>query len=115
MKEFTGLRELILVEGLEDLIPLPEIALTAKAQGFLALDSGIADLSNALHDLVELGQIQVWRGHWSQDPEVVDRETAKSLLSREEQYQFNSSADLSSRVYYVNVDNLQVIVGGLGP
>lgn len=107
MNDPTGLRQAVLDLGLEDLIPLPEIALGVEVRGVLRR-STVEELATTLVDLLREKRIQVWSGPWPQDPEVVDPVTAETLLGVEEQYTFNSPADLRSRVYYVNVDNLRV-------
>lgn len=107
MSDPTGLRQAVLDLGLEDLIPLPEIATGVEIRGVLRR-STVEELATALVDLLRERRIQVWSGHWSQDPEVVDPVTAEKLLGVEEQYAFNSPADQRLRVYYVNVDNLRV-------
>lgn len=102
------LRETILEEGLEDLIPLPEIALTVTRERLVAPELMIPALSSALIELLDEGLIQVWAGHWSEEPEVLSSAAARELLEVEGQYEFNSDADLVRRVYYVNVENLRV-------
>lgn len=104
----ASLRELVLGEGLEDLIPLPEIAATARVQGAAAPESMVHKLTEVLVELLNEGRIQIWSGHWSTDPQPVDTASAEHLLRVEEQYRFNSPADLRLRVYYVNVENLRV-------
>lgn len=101
----TNLRQALLDLGLEDLIPLPEIATEEeiRSEGGAAVE----DISTALIGLLREGRIQIWAGHWSQDPEVVDPATAEELLRVDDQYAFNSPADQRLRVYYVNVDNLR--------
>ncbi|MCA4135318.1 hypothetical protein [Arthrobacter sp. M4] len=106
MSEQTDLREALLDLGLEDLIPLPEIT-TAEEIRSVREGATVADLSAALIGLLREGLIQIWSGHWSQDPEVVDPVTAEDLLRVPEQYTFNSPADQRMRVYYVNVDNVR--------
>lgn len=66
----------------------------------------LEDLQAALTTLLRDGRIQIWSGHWSQDPGPVDPQTAEELLRVDEQYEFNSPADEQRRVYYVNVENV---------
>jgi hypothetical protein len=101
------LRQALLDLGLEDLIPLPEIPTAEEIREVLG-GGTVEDLAAVLIELLRERQIQVWSGHWSRDPEVVDPVNAERLLRVEEQYEFNSSADQRLRVYYVNVDNLRV-------
>ncbi|WP_139346843.1 hypothetical protein [Sinomonas mesophila] len=108
MNTRTPLQETILALGLEDLIPLPEIAATVRVQQLVDPESVLTEVSSALISLLQEGQIQVWSGHWSDEPEVLDRVAALELLVVQEQYEFNSPADLARRVYYVNVENLRV-------
>lgn len=107
MSDATHLRHALLDLGLEDLIPLPEIPAAEEIRGVLERGEG-EDLAAALIELLRERRIQIWSGHWSQDPEVVDPVTAEKLLSVAEQYESNSPADRRLRVYYVNVDNLRV-------
>lgn len=106
MSKPTDLRQALLDLGLEDLIPLPEIA-TAEEIRSVCEGAAVEDISTGLIGLLREGWIQIWSGHWSQDPEVVDPATAEELLRVDERYTFNSPADQRLRVYYVNVDNLR--------
>ena len=110
MNGLSPLQEAILAEGLEDLIPLPEIAATIRLR-LAPSYSTIRELSAALLALLDDGRIQVWSSHWSEEPKIVSRREARLLLLLEEQYEFNSPTDLIQRVYYVNVDNLEVAEG----
>jgi hypothetical protein len=105
----TDLRKTILSEGLEDRIPLPEIAQTVRVRQLANRESVFAVVSSALIDLLDEGLIQVRAGHWSEEPDVVDSANARELLIVEGQYEWNSPADLVRRVYYVNVENLRTI------
>jgi hypothetical protein len=104
MSQPTDLRQALLDLGLEDLIPLPEILTEEEIRNEGA---AVEDISTALIRLLREGRIQIWSGHWSQDPEVVDPATAEELLRVDEQYTFNSPADQRLRVYYANVDNIR--------
>jgi hypothetical protein len=106
VNESMSLRRALLDLGLEDLIPLPEIAADEEIRR--DRESGaVDDLRATLSELLREGRIQVWSGHWSQEPEVVDPATAERLLGVDEQYEFNSPADRRLRVYYANVDNIR--------
>jgi hypothetical protein len=107
MSDPPSLRRALLDLGLEDLIPLPEIPTAEEIRGVIERGA-VEDLATALIELLRERRIQIWSGHWSQDPQVVDPVTAEKLLRVEEQYEFNSPADQRLRVYYVNVDNLRV-------
>jgi hypothetical protein len=107
MSNPTTLREALLDLGLEDLIALPEISTAEEVRAVLG-PLAVADLAAALVGLLRDGRIQVWSGHWSQEPRIEDSVTAEKLLRTEDQYRFNSPADQQLRVYYVNVDNLRV-------
>lgn len=107
MSDATSLRQALLDLGLEDLIPLPEIPTAEEIHGVLRRGAA-EDLATALVELLRESRIQIWSGHWSQDPEVVDSVTAEELLRIAAHYEFNSPADQRLRVYYVNVDNLRV-------
>ncbi len=102
-----GIRQAILELGLEDLIPLPEMVTSQEIRSACGEDISIGPLRTALICLLREDRIQIWSGHWSQDPQVVDSAVAESLLLIDEQYIFNSSSDRRIRVYYANVDNIR--------
>lgn len=104
----TPLERCILDEGLEDLIPLPEIVQTVEMRGLSKPPSIVTEVAAAIGTLVRQGRIQIWAGQWPAEPEFVARPQAESLVEDPGQYRFNSPSDLSRRVYYVNVDNLHV-------
>ena len=105
MIEAMKLRQAILDLGLEDWIPLPEIAdiEEIRSEG----GASVEDISTALIEFLHEGRIQIWSAPWPQDPEVVDPATAEELLRVDAQYTFNSPADRRLRVYYVNVESLR--------
>ncbi len=106
MSNSTKLQQALLDLGLEDLIALPEIR--AAEEIARVLEHGPAEnLAAALIDLLRQRRIQVWSGHWSQDPEPMDPAIAEDLLKVEGHYEFNSPADQRLRVYYVNLENLR--------
>lgn len=107
MSSRTQLGKTILSEGLQDLIPLPEIAETVRVQRLVAPESVIPAVSSALIALLEEGLIQVRAGHWEEEPDVLDSAAARELLVDEGHYEWNSAADLVRRVYYVNVQNIR--------
>ncbi|WP_436698714.1 hypothetical protein [Nocardioides sp. BYT-33-1] len=107
----TPLEQCILDEGLEDLIPLPEIVRTVEMRGLSESPSIVSEVAAAIGELVRQGRIQIWAGQWPAEPEFVGRPVAESLVEDPDQYQFDSPSDLSRRVYYVNVDNLHVDEG----
>jgi hypothetical protein len=100
----------ILEEGLEDLIPLPEITATVRANGLCTPDEAAAEVSAALIALVREGLVQVWSGHWSAEPVALNPAAALEALANPDAYHFDSPTDSDRRVYYVNVDNLWVDV-----
>lgn len=104
MTDSHKLRREALELGLEDVIPLPELA----QDTCLERDGALGPLIDVLIELLREGRIQVWSGTWPDEPEVVrDPAVAEELLRVEDQYEFNSPADLRLRVYYVNVDNIK--------
>jgi hypothetical protein len=104
----TPLEQCILDEGLEDLIPLPEIVQTVEMRGLSESPSIVSEVAAVIGALVRDGRIQIWAGPWPAEPEFVAGPLAESLVEDLGQYQFNSPSDLRRRVYYVNVDNLHV-------
>jgi hypothetical protein len=103
----TALQQTLLNEGLEDLIPLPEIATTVQNRQLAPSEFLIQEVSFALIKLLDEKLIQVWAGHWSTEPQVLDDAAARDLLGDTEQYEFNSPSDLVRRIYYVNVENVR--------
>jgi hypothetical protein len=106
MSDSLGLRQALLDLGLEDVIPLPEVPAAEEVRA-VSKRGTLEDLGTALVALLREGRIQVWSGHWSEDPTPVDPDTAEELLKVAEQYEFNSPADRRLRVYYSNVDNVR--------
>jgi hypothetical protein len=107
VKELTHLQSILLELGLEDLIPLPEISTTVEIRALPADTATIPQIAIALVELLRRGLIQVWIGHWSEDPQLAGGKRAERLILDAEQYRFNSDSDEHLRVYYVNVENLQ--------
>lgn len=107
----TPLEQCILDEGLEDLIPLPEIVQTVEMRGLSKPPSVVSEVAAAVGTLLRQGRIQIWAGQWPTEPEFVTKPLAESMVEDPEQYRFDSPSDLSRRVYYVNVDNLYVDEG----
>jgi len=97
-------RQAVLDLGLEDVIPLPEIADEVRS---IRPDVAVEALRTALLALLKEGRIQVWSGRWPDEPQAVDPAMAEELLRDDERYEFNSPADQRLRVYYINVDNLR--------
>lgn len=104
-----ALRREILELGLEDDIPLWEIADTCRAAGVIgAGTAGVEALAEAGLDLSRKGEIRILVGPWAEpDPRYADIDEAEEVLKDVRRY---SSADEIAhgleRVYYVNVDNI---------
>ena len=104
-----SLRDLALDLGLEDNIPLFEVARTSvKARPDTSPDEVIAELSDVLVRLFHERRIAVYEGPWrSNDPPRVYGSDAVELLADLRRYRFeNEEAFGLDRVYYVNVDNI---------
>ncbi len=108
MNSREQIRECVLQEGLEDLIPLPEIVLTIQSIGLESDERVVGEVAAVLLSLLRDGKIQIWSGHWSEEARFEPTAGADELLTNAEQYEFNSPADLERRVYFVNVDNLRI-------
>lgn len=69
----TKLRQEILDLGLEDEIPLPEIAgiEEIRSEG----GASVEDISTALIELLREGRIQIWGAPWLQETDLVDPAT----------------------------------------
>lgn len=104
-----ALRREVLDLGLEDDIPLWEIADTCRAAGLIADGPvGVEVLAEVLLDLVRKDEIRILVGRWD-DPELryADREEAENVLADARRY--SSAEEIANeleRVYYVNVDNI---------
>lgn len=107
MSELSALQRVLLELGLEDLIPLPEIPTTWEVCDLAEAERHIDKISSALIDLLRAGRIQVWSGHWSDEPEVLNNEAAEAALRDERRYSFAAEQDGLQRVYFSNVDNIR--------
>jgi hypothetical protein len=101
------LREILLDRGLEDWIPLPEIAGSAEVREVVGDGDTIAALSAALDFLIRDGRLRLYRGHRDIDPERVPDATALELLKQPQWYSFHVDDDQEERLYFVNVANIQ--------
>lgn len=108
MTNLTPLHEALLELGLEDWISLPEILETPEVRPLVAGGTGVGLVSRALVELLVRGQIQVWFGHWSEDPSPAPRPLAEELLLDERRYSFDAEEAGLDRVYFVNVANFRV-------
>lgn len=107
MTEMTPLHEALLELGLEDWIPLPEIRATPEIRTVVAGDQATEEISAALVDLLLEGRIQVWSGHWPDEPKPVDTKNAEEILRDEHRYSFEAEGEGLERAYFVNVDNFR--------
>jgi hypothetical protein len=99
----------ILALGLEDDIPLWEVADGCRAAGLIAPGTvGLDVLAAALIDLARKGEIRIRVGPWDDaEPKDVDVEQAEPLLLDGRRY--SSAEEIANgldRVYFVNVDNI---------
>lgn len=107
MTELTPIHEALLELGLEDLIPLPEIRETPEVRDLGEDYHHFEKISTALVDLLRAKRIQVWAGHWPDEPTVTSDEVAEAILRDERRYSFDAEADGLERVYFTNVENLR--------
>ena len=107
MKETTPLHEALLELGLEDWIPLPEIFTTPEVHNLIDSDRAIEAVSLALVDLLRQSRIQVWTGHWPDEPTPVSLELGESMLLDARRYSFDAETSGLERVYYASVDNFR--------
>lgn len=104
-----ALRREILDLGLEDDIPLWEVADHCRAAGVIVPGTtGLDVLGEALIALARKGEIRIRVGPWDDpEPKDLDVEHAKPLLLDRRRYSSAEEiADGLDRVYYVNVDNI---------
>lgn len=106
MTDLVSLRDALLELGLEDLIPLPEIRATPEVRELAERHQQVEQVAAALVELLREGRIQVWAGHWADEPAVVSREVAETMLRDERRYSFDAEASGLARVYFANVENL---------
>lgn len=107
MTDLTPLHEALLELGLEDLIPLPEIRATPEVRDLGEGYQSFEKVYTALVDLLRAGRIQVWAGHWPDEPALVSNDVAETILRDERRYSFDAEADGLERVYFTNVENLR--------
>ena len=103
------LRREILKLGLEDDIPLWEVADQCRAAGLIAAGSaGVDVLGECLIALARTGEIRIRVGTWDDsEPRDTDVEEAEPLLQDRRRY--SSAEEIVNgleRVYYFNVDNI---------
>jgi hypothetical protein len=108
MTELTAVQRALLDLGMEDLIALPETIRAPELSGLVRDEEPVPTIAAALIALLREDRIQVWSGHWPDEPDLVGSLAAEELLGEPGRYEFNSPADLDRRVYYVNVENLRV-------
>jgi hypothetical protein len=107
MTGLTPLHEALLELGLEDWIPLPEVCTTPEIRDLSEGDQAIEKVSKALVDLLREGRVQIWSGHWPEEPKPVSAERAEAMVRGERRYSFDAEADGLERVYFTNVDNFR--------
>jgi hypothetical protein len=107
MTDSVSLQEALLELGLEDLIPLSEIQATPEVRDLGQDYQHLRKISAALVDLLRTGRIQVWAGHWPDEPSLVSGDEAEALVGDERRYSFDGEADGLERVYFTNVENLR--------
>lgn len=102
------LRRVVLDLGLEDSIPLWEIAQTCQQEELVTDDeAGLSVLAQCLVSLLRSDEIRVLSGPWDQDENFVLGDLAERLLLDTRQYSAESEQAASlDRVYYVNVLNI---------
>lgn len=104
-----ALRREILALGLEDDIPLWEIAEDCRAADLIAEGrDGIEVLARVLLTLTNSDEIKILAGRWDgPEPRYVGPAEAKQLLADARRY--SSAEEIANdleRVYYVNVKNI---------
>ncbi|PKQ26193.1 MAG: hypothetical protein CVT64_06950 [Actinobacteria bacterium HGW-Actinobacteria-4] len=107
MTKMTRVKQALLELGLEDFIPLAEAVFDPEVLAEIRKGRPVDTISLALVDLLRNELIQVWTGHWQDEPTLVGREIAESLLLDEDRYSFDTEVDGRERVYYVNVKNIR--------
>jgi hypothetical protein len=110
MRDHATIRQVLLEEGLEDLISLPEAADTCRFEGLIegADELCLRPLMEALVDLFRTQEVQIWAGTPMEDEELVGNAEVEGLLREPARYRWASDLDQERRVYYVNRENLRV-------
>ena len=107
----TEMRQVVLDLGLEDLIPLWEIADACRGEGSASSadeSERLSALSETLVNLFRSGHIRVFVGPWQQrDPPEAEPVQSEALLRDLRRYSVAAEQrEHLDRVYYVNVENL---------
>jgi len=103
----ASLRAALLALGLEDWIPIPEAVGNPEVLETVGTRDAKDAISRALTELVQAGAIQIYRGRWDADPEVVSPHEAAELLKDEQWYSFRVNDPQEERLYFVNVENIR--------
>lgn len=104
-----ALRQAVLDLGLEDHIPLWEVASDCEAAGLLPRGrDGVETLAALLLELATEDKVRILTGHWDDpEPRYVSVDEAAGLLTDARYYSSDEEmAHDLTRVYYVNVDNI---------
>ena len=107
ISQLAPLHVALLELGLEDMIPLPEAVTMPEVLDCTPRSEVVKNVSTALVDLLHLGLIQIWSGHWADEPTLMSTDLTEPALRDECRYSFAAEANGLDRVYYVNVENLR--------
>lgn len=106
MTSLTPLHQAILEVGLEDVIPLPELLGTPEVRAAVVGEPTVEEVGDALVDLLRLGRVSVWCGHWPEEPRRTSGKEAEGLLLDSRRYTFDGETEGIERVYFVNAENI---------
>ena len=96
----------ILDIGLEDLIGLPELLFEHDVLAAAGTENAIDDISAALVELCEQGQVKVWVGTSYEDAVPIDLDVAIAVLRDRTRYFADALPVSGPRVFYANVANI---------
>jgi hypothetical protein len=101
-------RALLLNRGLEDWIPIPEVAEEGEVRDAAGETDPIGVIERALAELVKARKIRLFRGEWDEDdPAPVGLSEALNLLRDRYWYTYHLDDPQEQRLFFVNVDNIQ--------
>jgi hypothetical protein len=100
-------RAALLALGLEDWIPIPEAVADPEVLENIISEPVVDAISRALSELLQEGEIRLYRGHWDADPQAVSTADGIELLKDLRWYSFHIDDPREERLYFVNVKNIR--------
>jgi hypothetical protein len=105
--DMASLESEILDLGLEDDIPLAELRSVPEVRAAAGTERPDDEIRDVLRKLLREGRIFVLAGQWNEEPNVVTRSAALTLIDDPASYDWHHDNPGKRRVYYVNRDNMK--------